>query len=53
MSSTFTPFDANAGLIFATRLPGSAADFESGRRSWGELGPAPEPPPLWVNLDRM
>lgn len=51
--STFTPFDADGGLTFATRLPGSAADFEGGRRSWGELGPAPEPPALWINLDRM
>jgi zinc transporter len=46
------PFDAEGGLLFATRLPGSAADFEERKRGWGELDAPAEPPPLWVHLDR-
>ncbi|MFG0275371.1 MAG: zinc transporter ZntB [Phycisphaerales bacterium] len=50
--TAFTPFDADAGLILATRLPGDPTDFTTGRRSWPDLAPPSEAPPLWVHLDR-
>ncbi len=43
--ATFQPIDAEGGLIYATRLPGT------GRLDWASLAPA-EGAPLWVNLDR-
>ncbi len=49
---SFVAFDAEGGLLFATRLPGSPADFDGDRRGWGDLAPPPESPPLWVHLDR-
>ena len=48
----FTPFDAPAGLILATRLPGEAGDFEYKKRGWPDLQRPDGPPPLWVHLDR-
>lgn len=48
----FTPFDAERGLILATRLPGEPGDFDDRRRGWDGLGFPPDPPPLWVHLDR-
>lgn len=50
-ASPFQPFDAEGGLILATRLPGSPADFQR-RRTWSDLGPPPQEPPLWIHLDR-
>jgi zinc transporter len=50
--TTFTPFDAEAGLILASRLPGDPADFASNRRSWPDLAAPTDGPPLWVHLDR-
>lgn len=49
---SFTPFDADGGLILATRLPGEPGDFETNRRSWNDLNFPDSPPPLWVHLDR-
>lgn len=51
-SSGFTPFDAEGGLVLATRLPGEAGDFTTGRRGWDQLVFSAEGPPLWVHLDR-
>jgi len=48
----FTPFDADGGLVFATRLPGSAEDFGPARPGWEALGEPADGPPLWVHLDR-
>lgn len=48
----FTPFDAEAGLILATRLPGEPGDFDDRRRGWHDLVFPDTPPPLWVHLDR-
>ncbi len=48
----FTPFDAEGGLIFATRLPGSSEDFDEHRRGWDELAAPESEPPLWIHLDR-
>lgn len=43
------------GLIFATRLPGSASDFPTTENQdlwgWGDLGPDPANP-VWAHLDR-
>ena len=50
--TTFVPFDAENGLILATRLPGEADDFTSRRRTWNELDAPDAPPALWVHLDR-
>lgn len=50
--SPFTPFDAAAGLVLATRLPGEPGDFDHNKRSWPDLGKPESPPPLWVHLDR-
>jgi zinc transporter len=50
-SAPFTPFEAEKGLILATRLPGAAAEFEN-RRTWADLDAPREPPPLWIHLDR-
>ncbi len=50
--SSFTPFDAEGGLILATRLPGEPGDFDDRRRSWSDLVFPDTPPPLWVHLDR-
>lgn len=50
-----TPFDAEGGLVFATRLPGEAGDFDGGRRGWealGQVGAGTSAGPLWVHLDR-
>jgi zinc transporter len=50
-----TPFDAEGGLVFATRLPGEAGDFDAGRRGWEALKPGAGRTvagPLWVHLDR-
>jgi zinc transporter len=50
-----TPFDAEGGLVFATRLPGEAGDFDGGRRGWEGLRPdagGMGAGPLWVHLDR-
>lgn len=53
-----TPFDAEGGLVFATRLPGAAADFGPSGRGWDALagpGPAGENAgagALWIHLDR-
>ncbi|MEX2672436.1 MAG: zinc transporter ZntB [Phycisphaeraceae bacterium] len=48
----YTPFDAEGGLILATRLPGEPNDFDTHRRTWTELTPPEAEPPLWVHLDR-
>lgn len=48
----FTPFDAEGGLVLATRLPGEAGDFDAHRREWDELVFPAAGPPLWVHLDR-
>lgn len=48
-SHAFVPFDEEGGLVFATRLPGSAAGFDDRRPGWDGLGGAG---PLWVHLDR-
>ncbi len=48
----FTPFDADGGLILATRLPGEPGDFDSARRTWTDLRFPEVAPPLWVHLDR-
>lgn len=48
----FTPFDAAAGLVLATRLPGEPGDFEYKKRDWPDLQRPDGPPPLWVHLDR-
>lgn len=50
--TSFTPFDGEGGLIFATRLPGAPDDLNGARRSWSDLATPGEPPPLWVHLDR-
>ncbi len=47
-----TPFDAEGGLVFATRLPGEPGDFDAARRGWDGLMPAESGGPLWVHLDR-
>ena len=49
---TFTPFDAEGGLILATRLPGEAGDFDANKRGWKDLVFPASEPPLWVHLDR-
>jgi len=46
------PFDAEGGLVLATRLPGEPGDFESGKRGWYNLGISGTGGPLWVHLDR-
>lgn len=46
------PFDQDGGLIFATRLPGAAHEFEEGKRLWDALTFPDAPPPLWIHLDR-
>ncbi len=46
------PFDEPGGLVFVTQLPGSAADFESGRRGFDAIRFPAQGPPLWVHLDR-
>lgn len=49
----FVPFDESGGLIFATRLPGSAEDFGARKRSWDDLAAPPVgAEPLWVHLNR-
>ncbi len=48
----FTPFDAEGGLILATRLPGEPGDFDRHRRGFDQLDRPDGPPPLWVHLDR-
>jgi len=50
--SPFTPFDAEGGLILATRLPGEPGDFDEHRRGWDDLTFPDSPPPLWVHFDR-
>lgn len=50
--SDFTPFDAEGGLILATRLPGSHEELHERRRGWDELGAGTREQPLWVHLDR-
>jgi len=50
--TTFVPFDAEHGLILATRLPGDPDEFTSHRRTWSELDAPDTPPALWVHLDR-
>jgi zinc transporter len=47
----YVPFDAEGGLIFATRLPGSASEFDH-RRGWADLAKPESGLPLWVHLDR-
>lgn len=48
-----TPFDAEGGLVFATRLPGEPGDFDAGRRGWQALTrDGGSGGPLWVHLDR-
>ena len=49
----FTPFDAEGGLVLATRLPGEPGDFDDGQRDWHQLVFPEAEPPLWVHLDRM
>lgn len=46
------PFDEAGGLVFVTQLPGSKADFETGRRGFEGIHFPSEGPPLWVHLDR-
>lgn len=48
----FTPFDAEGGLVLATRMPGDPEEFEGRRRGWDDLAFPDSPPPLWVHLDR-
>lgn len=48
----FTPFDADGGLILATRLPGEPGDFDASQRGWSDLKFPDSAPPLWVHLDR-
>lgn len=47
-----TPFDAEGGLVFATRMPGEPGDFDDKKRGWGDLAAPGEGPPLWIHLDR-
>lgn len=47
----FQPFEPEAGLVLAIRLPGSPAEFNESRRSWGDLNPPEKSPPLWTHLD--
>lgn len=49
---SFVPFDEAGGLVFATALPGSAADFGAARRTWADLGAASAGGPVWVHLNR-
>lgn len=49
---SFTPFDAEGGLILATRLPGEPGDFDVHQRGWNDLAFPDSTPPLWVHLDR-
>ncbi|MEQ8845566.1 MAG: zinc transporter ZntB [Phycisphaerales bacterium] len=51
-ATPFTPFDAEGGLILATRLPGEPGDFDKPRRGFDDLDRPDDPPPLWVHLDR-
>lgn len=46
-----TPFDAEGGLVFATRMPGEPGDFDEKKRGWSDLGYPESGPPLWVHLD--
>lgn len=48
----FTPFDAEGGLVLATRLPGDPGDFDATQRGWDDLAFPDAGPPLWVHLDR-
>lgn len=48
----FTPFDAEGGLVFAMRLPGTREEVRGARRSWAELTDGTPQNPLWINLDR-
>ena len=48
----FTWFNADEGLILATRLPGSRAELRVNRRTWGELDDGAPDHPLWIHLDR-
>ena len=48
----FTPFNADEGLILATRLPGSRAELRDRRRGWDELQEGAPDHPLWIHLDR-
>lgn len=50
--SSFTPFDAENGLVLVTYLPGSTDDFGTNRRMWDGLVTPDAPPPLWIHLDR-
>lgn len=55
MSNSLIPAKPDEGLIFATRLPGSAADFPTapGESPWEWAGLAPDAArPLWAHLDR-
>lgn len=47
----FKHFDEAGGLVFATALPGSAADFADRRRTWSDLNSTGDAP-LWVHLNR-
>lgn len=51
-TGSFTPFDTDGGLVLATRLPGEPRDFDAHRRSWDDLTPPADTPPLWIHLDR-
>ncbi len=50
--SDFIPFNAEEGLILATRLPGSREELHDQRRTWSELDQGTPDRPLWVHLDR-
>lgn len=50
--SPFIPFDAEGGLVLATRLPGGAGDFGDARLGWDGLTAGGDGGALWVHLDR-
>lgn len=51
-AAPFIEFDQEGGLVFVTKLPGSAKDFTTSQRLWDRLDVPTDGTALWIHLNR-